>query len=372
MFWVIIAAMTAAALGLLVWPLQRRSDPQVGAADADLAVYRDQLAELDRDVARGLIRPDEGQAARNEVARRMLAAAEASRAATPHSATGDRKAALVSAMIGIPAVALSTYLIIGRPDLPGLPQAERLATAVDRNDFAAMMAQVEAHLAKSPTDAQGWIVLAPAYRRLGRYGDAAEALARALELVPPTPALLTDYGEALVLAQQGIVPAKARNAFEQALALDKADTKARFYLALADRQEGKHAEALAAWRAMLEEGPANAPWREAVERQVASLERDMSGAPQLGEEELARAERLSGEERQEMVKGMVDRLASRLEQDGKDLQGWLRLARARMVLGQRDAATAALKTAEHHFMGDQASLALIEDTRRSLGLGEVK
>src|SRR5918995_448141 len=358
LFWVIIAAMTAAALGLLLWPLHRRTEPQVGAAEADLAVYRDQLAELDRDVARGLIRPDEAQAARNEVARRMLTAAEAGRTVTPRGAAGDRNAAFLSALIGIPAVAISTYLMLGRPDLPGLPRAERLATAVERNDFAAMVARVEAHLASNPRDAQGWIVLAPAYRRMGRYSDAAEAFARALELAPPTPGLLTDYGESLVLAQQGIVPAKARKAFEQALALDKADTKARFYLALADRQEGKHSEALSRWRAMLDDGPANAPWREAVERQIAALERDMSSAPQLGEEELARAQGLSGEERQAMVRGMVDRLASRLQQDGKDLQGWLRLARARMVLGERDAAIAALETAEHHFIGDQASLAL--------------
>lgn len=372
LFWVITAMMSGAALGLLLWPLYRRTGPPIGAAEADIAVYRDQLAELDRDVARDLIRRDEAQAARNEVARRMLAAAEAGRIAIPHGAAGTRNAAFLSALIGIPAVALSIYLMLGRPDLPGVPRAERLATAVERNDFAAMVAQVEAHLAGNPRDAQGWIVLAPAYRRLGRYSDAAEAFARALELAPPTPGLLTDYGEALVLAQQGIVPAKARKAFEQALALGKTDTKARFYLALADRQEGKHAEALSRWRAMLDEGPANAPWREAVERQIAALERDMAGAPQLAEDDLARAEGLSGEERQAMVRGMVDRLASRLQQDGKDLQGWLRLARARMVLGERDAAIAALKTAEHHFMGDQASLALIEDTKKSLGLGEVK
>jgi cytochrome c-type biogenesis protein CcmH len=375
--WVIFAIMTAAALAALLWPVYRRSAPEPGLRDAELAVYRDQLDEIDRDTARGLIPPEEAQSTRNEVARRMLAAAAPSDAEPARLSSGAGRTALVAALVGIPVVALSTYVALGRPDLPGQPRSERLATAVERTDFAAMVAQVEAHLADNPQDAQGWLVLAPTYRGMGRYGDAAQAYAHALQIVPATASLLTDFGEMLVLANDGLVTARARQAFEEALALDPSHAKALFFRGLADRQDGKHAEALATWQALIEDAPAEAPWRPAVERQMASLERELSpapsplpsGAPQLSDDDLANAEMLGAEERQAMVRGMVDRLAQRLEQNGHDLQGWLRLAQARVVLGEHAAAIAALRSAEDNFSSDPESLQQIVETRNALGLG---
>jgi cytochrome c-type biogenesis protein CcmH len=367
LLWVTFAIMTAAALAALLWPVVRPGAPAGLARDAELAVYRDQLAEIDRDVARGLIERGEAEATRNEVSRRMLAAGGAQDAGSAPSSPGPRRAALLSALVGIPVVALSTYLAFGRPDLPGLPQSERMATALERSDYDAMVAQVEAHLADNPTDAQGWLVLAPAYRGMGRYGDAAQAFARALALVPAEPDLLTDFGEALVMAEEGLVTARARDAFQQALALDPDNTKALFYRALADRQDGRHEQAMATWRSMLEGAPADAPWRPAVERQMATLERERSGAaPPLGESDMAAARDV--EDREAMIRGMVDGLAQRLEQDGSDLQGWLRLANARMVLGERDAAVAALRSAEQQFSGDPESMGRIAEARDALGL----
>jgi cytochrome c-type biogenesis protein CcmH len=369
LLWVTFAVMTAVALAALLWPVYRRSAPDAGGRDAELAVYRDQLAEIDRDAARGMIEAGEAQSARNEVARRMLAAAAPEELEPRRSSSGARRGVLVTALLAVPVVALSTYLAFGRPDLPGLPQSERLATAVERSDFVAMVAQVEAHLAANPSDSQGWLVLAPAYRGMGRYGEAADAFARALEFVPATAGLLTDLGEVVVLANEGLVTARARKAFEEALALDSSHAKARFYRALADRQDGNYAEAMAAWKDMLEGASADAPWRPAVESQLASLERDLSAAPQLSEDDLAQAEEMGAENREVMVRSMVDRLAQRLERGGHDLQGWLRLAQARAVLGERDAAVAALRMAEHHFSGDPASLEKIVETRNALGLG---
>ena len=368
--WIIFAGMTASALVALLWPVWRREAPESGHRDAELAVYRDQLAEIDRDVARGLIEAGEAEATRNEVSRRMLAAGgrEDTDTGPRPPSPGPRRAALLSALVGIPLVALSTYLAFGRPDLPGLPQAERMVTALERSDYAAMVAQVEAHLAENPTDAQGWLVLAPAYRAVGRYGDAAQAFASALALVPAEPDLLTNFGESLVMAEEGLVTARARDAFQQALALDPDNTKALFYHALADRQEGRQEEAMATWRTMLEGAPADAPWRPAVERQMASLERERSGAPQLSQSEIAAARNMEDADREAMIRGMVDGLAQRLEQDGDDLQGWLRLANARMVLGERDAAVAALRSAEQQFSGDPDSMGRIAEARNALGL----
>ena len=370
--WIIFAGMTAAVLAALLWPVYRRGIAEAGLRDAELAVYRDQLAEIDRDQARGLIDAAEAQATRNEVSRRMLAAAEHRDAGhRPAASSGTPRAVHLTALVAIPVVAVSIYLMLGQPNLPGLPRDERLATAVERSDYAAMVAKVEAHLAANPGDAQGWLVLAPAYRGMGRYGEAADAFARALELVPATPELLADFGEALVLAKEGLVTARARDAFQQALALAPGHAKALFYRALADRQEGRHEEALATWRSMLDAAPDDAPWRPAVERQIASLERERSGAPQPSEADVARAAELDDADRQAMIRGMVDGLAQRLEQDGDDLQGWLRLAKARMVLGERDAAVAALRSAEQHFSGDPGSLGRIAEARSALGIDEV-
>jgi cytochrome c-type biogenesis protein CcmH len=369
--WIIFAGMTAAVLAALLWPVYRRGMAEAGLRDAELAVYRDQLAEIDRDQARGLIDAAEAQATRNEVSRRMLAAAEHRDAGPRPAPSGTPRSVHLTALVAIPIVAVSIYLMLGQPDLPGLPRDERLATAVERSDYAAMVAQVEAHLAANPGDAQGWLVLAPAYRGMGRYGEAADAFARALELVPATPELLADFGEAQVLAKEGLVTASAREAFQQALALEPGHAKALFYRALADRQEGRHEAALATWRSMLDAAPADAPWRPAVERQIASLERERSGPPQPSEADVARAAELDDADRQAMIRGMVDGLAQRLEQDGDDLQGWLRLAQARMVLGERDAAVAALRSAEQHFSGDPGSLGKIAEARSALGIDEV-
>lgn len=364
LLWVILAALTAGVLAALALPLHRRRAPTGG--EEALSVYRDQLAELDRDQARGLITERDAHAARNEVGRRLLKAEEKSREERVDASPAAHRGAFMAAVVAVPVIAMSLYLWIGRPDLPDVPRAERLAHAVEQNDFPAMIAQVEAHLAKNPGDADGWIVLAPAYRRLGRHGEAAEAYARALSLTTPTAQLHTELGEALVQANEGLVVARARKAFEDALALDGNDMKARFYRALADKQDGRREEALAAWRQMLADGPKEAPWRSAVESQIASL--DPPSAPRLSEEQMAAAKDMSDEERQSMIRGMVDGLASRLKEDGNDLDGWLRLARARLVLGERAEAAAALSAAEARFKHDQASLARIADARKSLGL----
>ncbi|MGE0214086.1 MAG: c-type cytochrome biogenesis protein CcmI, partial [Parvibaculaceae bacterium] len=329
------------------------------------AVYRDQLAELERDQARGVLSAADAEAARNVVARRLLKAEGTAEAGAPASVSGRRPVFLASAAL-VPIIAMSLYLAVGRPDLPDLPRSERLAHAVENNDFPAMIAQVEAHLAQNPNDAEGWVVLAPAYRRLGRYAEAADAYARAASLAPPNAKLQTELGETLVLANEGLVVAEARKAFESALKLDGQDMKARFYRALAAKQEGKREEALKGFQDMLAEGPKDAPWRSAVEKQVASLAGPV--APALSDEQMAAGEGMSAEARQTMIRGMVDGLATRLKQNGKDLDGWLRLARARVVLGEKPAAAAALAEAEAQFKGDEASLARIADARRSLGL----
>src|SRR5215831_16474696 len=159
MLWSILA-MTAAALGAVIWPLARARTSQSPASD--LAVYRDQLEEIERDRADGRIGHDEFEAARVEVSRRLLGAAAATAAqAAPRN--GRRIAALASAVVVVPLIAGSLYHVLGSPELPGEPSASRETGDGQANSIAAMIAQIEAHLETEPKDGRGWEVIAPVY-----------------------------------------------------------------------------------------------------------------------------------------------------------------------------------------------------------------
>jgi len=368
--WVIFAAVTVAAMLALLWALRGgRKGAVTDPAAAALAVYKDQLSELERDHERGLIADTEAEAARNEISRRILGAAQK---AGSEEASGKsplaRNLARGFVLVAIPVMALGLYALQGRPNLPDVPHAERIANAVANNDFPALVAQVEQHLEAHPDDVQGWSVVAPAYHRLGRFADAANAYAQILRLKGPSPELLSDYGEALMLANNGLVSADASKAFDQALALDKTNPKARYYSGLAFRQEGENDKALGVWRQMLADAPADAPWRATVAHQVAALEAEKTKPPALDNNTVAAVKNMSAGDQQAMIRSMVDRLDKRLTANGDDLDGWLRLARARTVLGEKDAARQALAKAEAHFKGDTAALERIAAFRKTLQL----
>ncbi len=369
LFWIVLASMTAIVLAIVLYPIMRSVGPAAERASYDLQVYRDQLAELERDKLAAQIDDKAFEAARNELARRILTAeSRAKRDASAAQVSSPIWAAGV-ALVTIPAIALTGYLSIGRPDLPDQPRTERLAKAVEAGDTVAMIAQVEAHLAANPGDAKGWLVLAPAYRRLGRYDDAAEAFRKGIVLTKPDVEIITEYGETLVLSNDGMITANAREMFDKALTLDPSWPKARFYRALADRQDGNSAEAEKRFRALLADAPKDAPWREAVERQLAELSPAGKG-PALDKQTVESAQELSADERQQMILGMVNRLAERLAGNGDDLDGWLRLINARMVLGQQDQAQSALKKAKLQFKNDQQALSKLSEIGRRHGLTE--
>ena len=242
MIWFVFAAMTAAVIGGLLWPVvTSKPGGDVAGRDAyDRVVFRDQLAELDRDAERGTIGPAEAEAARNEISRRLIATSQA-----PEKKPAVSNAAwmAIAATVIVPLVALPLYLKSGSPTLPDVPLGIRMANAEKNGDMDALIVKVEQHLAANPDDLQGWSILAPAYRRAQRGDDAAEAYRNILRLSKPDAANTSDYAEAQVMANQGIVPAAAHDLFKQALVLDPTFPKARFYDALALKQEGKTAEA---------------------------------------------------------------------------------------------------------------------------------
>jgi cytochrome c-type biogenesis protein CcmH len=373
--WFVLALMTLAAVFAVLWPLSRRGRQDsdgAGRSGSDLAVYRDQLAEIDRDVATGLIGTAEAEAARIEVSRRLIAAAdreEGEAAAAPRGEVFRRRAVALLALILLPLGALTLYLALGSPRLPGLPLAARVQEAPATRSFESMVAQVEAHLDRNPDDGRGWEVLAPVYMRAGRFEEAVRARRNALRLLGASAPREADLGEAMVAAADGMVTAEAKAAFERALSLDKADVKARYYTGLAAEQDGRPQEAVRLWRELLASAPVDAPYRPLIQSSLARLA-PAAGGTEAGPtaEDMAAAGQLTPEQRGEMIRGMVARLSERLKADGADLDGWQRLLRAYIVLGDPEKARAALADARKALSADAEKRKKLDEFARGLGL----
>ncbi|MFQ6159148.1 c-type cytochrome biogenesis protein CcmI [Sinorhizobium meliloti] len=347
LFWILVAILTAAVAAVLLLPLMRAAEPLPSRHSHDIEVYRDQLGELARDREAGLIGSEEAELARAEIARRMLAASAADQAVAERTPTRLLSNRLAQAFIFLclPTVGLCLYLTTGSPGVPAQPLAARLADPGD--DVNILIAKAENHLALNPQDGAGWDLLAPIYMRHGRVDDAVAAYDRAIRLLGPTPARMGGYAEALVAQAGGLVTSEAQNALQKALALDPDDPRSAFYLALGLKQEGKHTDALAAFRKLAERSPADAPWLSLVNQHIAELAAAPAGPgpaapgnPAPGD--IAAAEEMNAGDRQAMIRGMVDSLASRLKEDPANLEGWMRLIRSYVVLDQRDRAKIAL------------------------------
>jgi cytochrome c-type biogenesis protein CcmH len=265
LFWFLLAAMTGAAIFSALWPLSLRRQAGISANAADLAVYRDQLAEVKSDRARGLIAEPEAEAARVEIARRLIGASKEEQSGkSDRGSLGRRRAAAVMFLAGIPVISILLYLSIGHPELPSaIPSG--LAASPSGADVAMLVARVENHLAEKPGDGRGWELLAPVYLRSGRTGDAVNARRNALRLLGETADRETNLGEAIVADANGVVTADALAAFERAVALDGKQPKAHFFLGLAAEQDGRRDDAEKIWQALVTNAPADAPWLPAAQ-----------------------------------------------------------------------------------------------------------
>jgi cytochrome c-type biogenesis protein CcmH len=254
--------MTAAAMLAVLWPLGRKADASGGN---DLLVYQDQLEEIGRDRNAGLIGQAEAEAARVEVSRRLLAAADL-QVTTNHPAQNAaqlllrRRLVAILGLIAVLILPLGFYLVLGSPDIPDQPAFARTTAPQNGQSIESLVSQVEGHLAKNPNDGAGWEVIAPVYLRLGRFDDAAGAWRKSIALDGESAARNAGLGEALVAAANGVVTDDAKQAFTKALARDPNEAKARYFLGLADEQDGNREAAATRWRAMLQDAPPDAPW----------------------------------------------------------------------------------------------------------------
>jgi cytochrome c-type biogenesis protein CcmH len=345
LFWILVSVLTAAVAVAMLLPLMRAEAETDIPQSHDVEVYRDQLAELQRDQANGLISGDEAEFARAEVARRLLSANEAVKAAAPVSARRVNRIAQMVVIGFLPLTGLCLYLATGRPDMPDAPLAMRLANPGD--DINILIAKAEQHLVQNPQDGAGWDLLAPIYYREGRIEDAGAAYQNAIRILGPTPMRLSGYAESLIALSGGLITSEAQDALKQSLALEPEDPRSEFYLALALKQQGKTAEARSAFEALVRSSPAGAPWLPLVNSHLAELKDaaapndNAPGNPT--EADVAAAQTMDSTDRNAMIEGMVSGLAEKLKQDPKNFEGWMRIIRSYAVLDRTVEAGEALR-----------------------------
>lgn len=342
LFWIVAALLTLLACLAILVPMVRVRAYASADTDHDLAVYQDQLAELERDVGRGVIGRTEAEQARAEVGRRILRIAGEGRGNTPSKSSRRGRMVATMAVLAVPLASWGIYAVTGSPNLPGQPLQARLDVNPADNSIEELVARAEGHLAANPEDGRGWDVLAPIYYRMGRYNDAVVAYRSAIRLQGSSVPRELGLGEAIAANAGGTITTEAQDALERALVLEPQNPQAQFLLATALAQEGKTAEASHAWQSMLAGLPADSPWRGAIEQSLARLgERPTIPGPSANDVDAAAL--MSDKDRGQMIEDMVAGLDQRLRDNPQDAEGWQRLVQSYVVLGRPDDARDALQ-----------------------------
>lgn len=371
MVFAIVAALLTAAASLAVLVPLGRGRPRPPAGSHEDEIYRDQLAELERDAARGLIGVAEAREARAEIGRRLLASAADESSPTAAPAMRWARAVAAAAVLVVPLVAWGLYGVLGSPALPGQPLAARLANCGSNSSIEELVGCAETHLSRNPGDGRGWDVLAPIYMRMQRFPEAVTAYEHAVRLLGETPDRLAGLAEAMAGAAGGVVTPEAAASLHKAVAIDPGHARSRFMLALADAQAGRADEARRGWATLLADLPPDTAWRVPVSDAISELDASLSGTEQASgpsRADIDAAASLSADDRSAMIESMVAGLDERLRQDPGDGEGWLRLVRSYVVLERRDDARAALDRGLAALDPNGEAARRLADLGRELGL----
>ena len=411
-FWIIAAAIAAITIAILGRPLITGGgrDAQAATDDYDVQVYRDQLNELDRDVARGVINEAEADRARVETSRRLL---EADRRAQSARAPSKAPPLLTWAALALSAVVilaggLGLYSVAGAPGTPDLPLVTRIEVAEIARasrpsqealeadlphwsgpppeapaDYLEMVDKLRVALEGRPDDLEGQELLAQHEGALGNYRAAHQAMARVIALRADAAAAddYTKYADLLVLAAHGRVSPEAEAAIHQALEIAPRDGIALYYLGLMYGQNDRPDLAFPIWRDLLESSHVGEPWVEPIRGQIDQLAAmagvdytppaAASAAPLTGPtlDDMEAAADMSDEDRGAMIQGMVDRLMERLADQGGTAQEWAQLIGALAIVGDTERARGIWGEAQTVFAEAPEARALIDETAENAGLG---
>ncbi len=371
MLWAIFAILCAAIAAILIVPQLKDGKDAPSNIDYDIVVYRSQLAEIEQEIERGLLTPEQAEAARGEIYRRMLAAEDAD-LDTPHRFMGGsgrlaRLGVIIAIALVLPIGSAVMYGMLGSPGLRGKPYLWRIHN--DPEFVTAANAETLAELLRATPSAAGYERLGRMYFASRQYAQAVAADRRAIELGSKKAVTWSEFGEALVMTNGGVVVPEAMKAFVKAIGMEPRSERSRFYLGLAESQIGNLRQAVAIWRDLERSSPADAPWMTMLREHISAFAKqggfDPASVPPSPPDlnaintainAMNRAMHLTagaqtdavatapdgvmpvpvGAERNVMIRAMVQKLADRMKRTPTDVEGWQRLAHAYTVLGERD------------------------------------
>jgi len=403
-FWI---AAFAVALGVAAWvlgPLMRGAARPERRASYDMQVYRDQLREIDADVARGVLTEGEAAGVRVEISRRLLGAADAE---TAEAAAGTApralsRAAAIGLAMALAAGAAGLYSTLGAPGRSDQPLASRLEAIAaqranrpsqaeveavaaagaegvapetpERAEEAALIERLRAVLESRPDDVEGHRLLARSEASIGNWPAARTAQEKLLALLGPAaaPQDRVDLAEYMIIAANGYVSPEAEAALSRALEAAPENPVARYYSGLALVQNGRPDLAYQLWTRLLAEGPADAPWVAMIAAQIDELAMLAGQAAPVApsRSDVAAAAAMTEADRAAMISGMVAQLSDRLAAEGGPPEDWAQLIRSLGVLGRTEEAEAIFREARDTFAADPAALALLREAADAAGVKE--
>ncbi|MGI3184563.1 c-type cytochrome biogenesis protein CcmI [Nioella aestuarii] len=408
-FWMLTGLLSLLIGGALVIAAWRSRDDTDPAAAYDLQVYRDQLREIDKDLARGVLTEDEAERTRTEVARRVLEADRALQAETAGTHAGrPQRIAIVVGVVVVIAGAFGLYRLIGAPNYPDLPietrislveearaarpsqlEAEAGVPQVTREDpdprRAELVADLRAAMETHPDEPEGLRLLAFEEARVGNYVAARTAQAHLIEVLgdEATAQHRLDLAEMMFLAAGGYVSPEAEALLNSVLQEDRMNGAARYYVGLMYAQQGRPDLGYPIWRNLLADSDPDAPWLPAIREQielVAAMAGDdisvellpqppLPNQPGPTAEDIEAASEMSAEDRQSMIESMVAGLSERLANEGGTPEEWARLISAYIVLGQPERARPIYQEALSAFAQSDAALEIIREAGAPLDAG---
>jgi cytochrome c-type biogenesis protein CcmH len=366
MIWLIFAVLTACVILGITRSLRRASSSENWGA-SEIEAYKLQLQELDREEERGTLGREEAQQTRAEVSRRLLRASRQSLGASQKKSkvlNGAIAFVAVAAMVSLGSI--GTYVYYGKPDIPDQPLEARLNAPLGEQSLDVQVANMERRLRQNPADAAGWAALASIYFKSGLFEKAADTFQRAIDAGGENESMLLGLAESLTFANDGFISEQAAQALKAALKRNPDSTRARFWSALLAEQDGKKADAAKIYRDLLA-AKIHPTLRNIVTQRLAALTAVADNGSATEERKAAAEDAVveRGEE-QKMIRGMVERLAARLEKDKSDLQGWLMLIRSYAVLKDTAKAKAAMAAAREQFASDASALEQIDTIMKEL------
>jgi cytochrome c-type biogenesis protein CcmH len=396
-FWLICVVLTLGIAGILAAPMLRPA--RIETVNPDIAVYKAQLAEITRDLERGVLPEAEAERARTEIARRLLAA---SKTTTSTLQTGPTSPLMTIAVgLAVAVLTFGVYFTIGAPGYDDLPLKARIATGDDmranRPDQAALetmaparepvnvpqefldaMEQLRTIAPLRPNDPEVWSRLAYYEADLRNYGAAARAQAhllaiRGADATVDEMRLLVDFQ---VAAANGFVSPEAETTIRSILDLDPDNIAARYYLGSLYNLTDRPDYAYQLWRGFAEIDDQTSFYIASARAQIedaafrAGIDYALPEIRGPSAADIANAEGMTDEDRAAMINGMVTGLADRLTSDGGPATDWARLITAYGALGDDQKARAAWAHAQEVFTADADNMAILRNAAETAGILE--